>query len=63
MNNDYYNKKIIKKIIDWQNEVRDIEYEKFKIVNKSEIKNPSDDILKSFYLKIKNFTKYLLQET
>ena len=42
MNNDYYNKKIIKKIIDWQNEVREIEYETFEIVNQSEIKKPSD---------------------
>ena len=49
MNNDYYNKKIIKKIMDWQNEVRDIEYETFKIVNQSEIKKPSDDVLKFFY--------------
>ncbi len=55
MNNDYYNKKIIKKIIDWQNEVRDIEYEIFEIVNKNEIKKPSDDVLKSFYQKNKKF--------
>ncbi len=55
MNNDYYNKKIVKKIIDWQNEVRDIEYEIFKIVNKNEIKNPSDDVLKSFYEENKKF--------
>ncbi len=53
MNNDYYNEKIIKKIIDWQNEVRDIEYEIFKIINKKEIKKPSDDILKTFYNKNK----------
>ncbi len=53
MNNDYYSKKIIKKIIDWQNEVRDIEYETFKILNQSEIKKPSDDVLKSFYKKNK----------
>jgi len=53
MNNDHYNRKIVKKIIDWQNEVRDIEYETFKIVNKSEIKKPSDDVLKSFYQKNK----------
>ena len=32
-----------KKIVNWQNEVRDIEYEIFKIVNKSEIKKPSND--------------------
>ena len=53
INNDYYNKKIVKKIIDWQNEVRDIEYETFKIVNQNEIINPSDDVLKSFYEKNK----------
>ncbi len=55
MNNDYYNEKIIKKIIDWQNEIRDIEYEKFKFVNESEIKKPSDDVVKSFYQRNKNF--------
>ncbi len=53
MNNDYYNKKIVKKIIDWQNEVRDIEYEIFKIIKQNEIKKPSDDVLKTFYEKIK----------
>jgi len=53
LNNDYYNNKIVKKIIDWQNEVRDIEYETFKIVNQNEIKNPTDDVLKSFYEKNK----------
>ncbi len=57
MNNDYYNEKIIKKIIDWQNEVRDIEYETFKIVNQNTIKEPSDDILKSFYKKNKESYK------
>ena len=51
--NDYYNNKIVKKIIDWQNEVRDIEYETFIIVNQKEIKNPTDDVLKSFYEKNK----------
>ncbi len=54
INNDYYNKKVVRKIIDWQNEVRDIEYETFKIVDQSEIKNPSDKVLKSFYEKNKN---------
>ncbi len=53
INNDYYNKKVVKKIIDWQNEVRDIEYETFKIINKNEIKNPSDDVLRTFYKKNK----------
>ena len=57
MNNNYYNDKIIKKIIDWKNEVREIEYETFKIVNQSEIKKPSDDVLKSFYNKNKKSYK------
>ncbi len=49
MFNDHYNKKIIKKILDWQNEIREIEYEKFKIINENEIQKPSDEILKKFY--------------
>ena len=53
MNNDYYNEKVIKKIMEWQNELRDIEYETFQIVNQNEIKEPSTDILKSFYKKNK----------
>ena len=53
MYNDNYNDKFVKKIIDWQNEVRDIEYEKFKIINQNEIKNPTEDVLKSFYKKNK----------
>ena len=53
MKNDYYNKKIVNKIINWQNEVRDIEYETFKFVNKNEVENPSKDILNSFYEKNK----------
>ena len=57
MNNDYYNEKIIKKVMDWQNEVREIEYETFKIVNQNEIVKPSNDILKSFYEKNKNSYK------
>ena len=55
MNNDHYNEKIIKKIINWQNEVRDVEYEIFKIINKNEIKKPTDNILKTFYNKNKRF--------
>ena len=53
MNNDYYNEKIIKKIIDWQNEIRDVEYETFKIIDQNKIKKPSNNILKSFYEKNK----------
>ncbi len=51
--NNNYNNKFVKKIIDWQNEVRDIEYEKFKIINQNEIKNPPEDVLKSFFKKNK----------
>ncbi len=51
MSNDYYNEKIIKKIIDWQNEIRDIEYETFKIIDKNEVEKPSDKILESYYKK------------
>ena len=53
MKNEYYNEKIINKIINWQNEVRDIEYETFKILKKDEINKPSDDVLKTFYEKNK----------
>ena len=53
MNNDYYNEKIIKKIIDWQNEIRDVEYETFKIIDQNKIKKPSNNVLQSFYEKNK----------
>ena len=53
MKNEYYSEKIINKIINWQNEVRDIEYETFKILKKDEINKPSDDVLKNFYEKNK----------
>ena len=49
INNNHYNEKITKKTMDWQNEVRDIEYETFNIINRNEIKKPSKDILKNFY--------------
>ncbi len=47
--NDNYDDKIIKKIIDWQNETRTINYEIFDLVNKNDISKPSENILKSFY--------------
>ena len=53
MSNDFYNEKIIKKIIDWQNEIRDIEYEIFEFVNEDKIQKPTDDMLKIFYQKNK----------
>ena len=49
MLNDHYNKKIINKIIDWQNEIRDIEYKIFEMVNKKVIQKPSDETLQAFY--------------
>ncbi len=49
MNNDYYNEKVIKKIIDWNNEVRVIEYDIFKMVDEKKIKKPSNKVLKTFY--------------
>ncbi len=52
--NDYYNDSIIKKLIKWQNQIKDIEYEVFEFVNQNEIEKPSNDILKSFYKKNKN---------
>ena len=61
MNNDYYSEKIIKKILDWQNEVRDVEYETFKIIDQNKIKKPSDNVLKSFYEK--NKKSYLIPMT
>ena len=48
MLNDHYNEKIIKKVLDWQNEVRDIEYEKFKFISENEIQKPSDETLRTF---------------
>ncbi len=51
--NEYYNEKIIKKIIDWQNQLRVVEYDVFKILSENEIPKPSDIILKNFYDKNK----------
>ena len=61
MYNDFYNEKIIKKIIDWQNEIRDIEYEIFEFVNEDKIEKPTDDLLKNFYQK--NKKTYTLPKT
>ncbi len=54
MSNDFYSEKIIKKIIDWQNEIRDIDYEIFEYIKENEIKKPSNQVLKTFYNKLKN---------
>ena len=49
MFNNFYSEKIIKKIIDWQNEIRDIEYEKFDIISQDKIQKPSNKILEKYY--------------
>ena len=49
MFNNFYSEKIIKKIIDWQNEIRDIEYEKFDIISQDKIQKPSNKILEKSY--------------
>ena len=51
--NENYNKKIIKKLMNWQNETRDINYEIFEMINKEDIPMPSDNILKTFYKSFK----------
>ena len=52
--NDNYDDKISKKIIDWQNETRNINYQKFNMINKKDIAKPSENILKNFYNTNKN---------
>ena len=52
--NDNYDDKISKKIIDWQNETRNINYQKFNMINKKDIAKPSENVLKNFYNTNKN---------
>ena len=47
--NENYDKKIIKKLLDWQNETREISYEIFEKIESNEITKPSDVVLKKFY--------------
>ena len=47
--NDFYNNDIVKSIIDWQNEVRKIEFEILNYIDKKDIKEPSTNTLKKFY--------------
>ena len=49
MLNNYYNDIVIKRIIEWQNEIKDIEYETFKFIDTNELKKPSNNTLKNFY--------------
>ena len=55
--NTYYSDKITNKIIEWQNQTRDIEYVFLKKINKKEINKPSEDILKNYYKKNKELYK------
>ncbi|MDC0456709.1 SurA N-terminal domain-containing protein [Alphaproteobacteria bacterium] len=47
--NDFYSNDITKSIIDWQNEVRNIEFETLDYIDKKDIKEPSTNTLKKFY--------------
>ena len=47
--NDYYSEEVIKKIMDWQNEIRNIEYDFFDLLTPKDIKRPSEETLTNFY--------------
>ena len=47
--NDYYSEKVIKKIMDWQNEIRNIEYDFFDLLTPKDIKRPPEETLTNFY--------------
>ena len=47
--NDYYSEKVIKKIMDWQNEIRNIEYDFFDLLTPKDINRPSEETLTNFY--------------
>ena len=59
--NDHYNEKIIKKIIDWQNEIRTVNYDVFELIDKNNIQKPSETIIKDFFERNKN--KYKIPQT
>ena len=59
--NDYYNEKIIKKIIDWQNEIRTVDYDVFELIDKNKIEKPSETKIKDFFENNKN--EYKLPQT
>ena len=48
-NNSLYSNKLIKKLINWQNEVRDVDYIFFKNINKKSIKQPKKSVLREYY--------------
>ena len=60
--NDHYNEKIIKKIIDWQNEIRTVDYDVFELIDKKIFKNHHKLLLKTFLKIIKINTKFLKLE-
>ena len=49
LSNEFYNNKIVKSIINWQNEVRNIEFETISYIDKKNIKKPSIYTLRQFY--------------
>ena len=59
--NDHYNEKIIKKIIDWQNEIRTVDYDVFELIDKNNIQKPSQTIIKDFFENNKN--EYKIPQT
>ena len=59
--NDHYNEKIIKKIIDWQNEIRTVDYDVFEFIDKNDIQKPSETIIKDFFENNKN--EYKIPQT
>ena len=59
--NDYYSEKVIKKIMDWQNEIRNIEYDFFDLLTPKDIKRPSEETLTNFYEE--NKEKYQIPPT
>jgi peptidyl-prolyl cis-trans isomerase D len=61
LSNKFYSNEIVKNIIDWQNEVRNIEFEIISYVNKKDIKKPSTNTLKQFYED--NKTSYSIPKT
>ncbi len=54
LSNDYYDDTIIKDLIDWQNEVRDIEYEILEYIDPNKITKPTSIALKKFFKKNKD---------
>ena len=55
--NNIYNEEFIRDLIDWQNQIRDIQYETINYINKNDIEKPSDKVLEKFYLENKSFYK------